>query len=130
MKTVLLVIAAAAAACASLPFAATAAEKKPAALVSGPLSINPVEGQPICLVTNVSAATTIAVTIEVIDATGTVGTTAVSLPPGGVDAMTDAFTNFYTYCRVTPQDPATLPLLRASHCTASGNTVQACVEAR
>jgi hypothetical protein len=130
MKTLLLVIAATVALLPSAPPSATAAEKKPAALVSAPLSINPNVGQPICLVTNTSAATTIAVTIEIIDAIGTVVSASLSLPPGGADAATDAFPNFYTYCRITPQDPTQLPLLRGSHCVATGNTVTTCIDAR
>lgn len=113
------------------PPAATAGEKKPAALVSGPLSINPNDGQPICLVTNLSEATTITVSVEIFDATGaSVAITTSDVPPGAVDATTDLSLNFYTYCRITPLDPAQLPLLRGSHCSATGNHVGACVEAR
>ena len=105
---------------------AAAAEKH---LVSPPLSINPNEGQPLCLVTNLSDTDTIAVTVEIVDGTGTVAvTTPLSLPPGGIDGATDRLTNFYSYCRITP-DKGKLSVLRASHCIASANTARTCVEA-
>jgi hypothetical protein len=130
MKTLLLSIAAAVVVVGSLPPAATAAEKRPAALVSAPLSINPNDGQPLCLATNVSAATTVPVTVEIIDAMGTVATVSASIPPGGVEAASDAFANFYSYCRITPQDATHLPLLRGSHCVATAATVRTCIDAR
>ena len=77
--------------------------------------MRPNQGQPICLVTNLSAATTIAVSVEIFDATGTsVASTTSDVPPGAVDAATDLSLNFYTYCRITPQDASQLPLLRGN----------------
>ena len=106
---------------------AAAAEKQ---LVSPPLSINFNEGQPLCLVTNLSATDTVAVTVEIVDGTGTVAvTTPLSLPPGGIDGATDRLTNFYSYCRITPEKNKYLNVLRGSHCIASGNTARTCVEA-
>jgi hypothetical protein len=101
------------------------------ALVSPPLSINPNDGQPLCLVSNVSATDTIAVTIELVDGTGTTAvTTPHSLAPGAIESATSVLQNFFSYCRVTPGNSAQLPLLRATHCVASGNTSRSCVEAR
>jgi hypothetical protein len=48
------------------PNSGVAAEKQ---LVSPPLSINPNEGQPLCLVTNLHAEDTVAVTVEIVDGT-------------------------------------------------------------
>ncbi len=110
---------------------AAAASAKATGLVSAPLSINPNDGQPLCLVSNQSATATVSVTVDIVDGTGTTAVTAtLSIPPKGIDAATDVLTNFYSYCRVTPQDASQLPLLRATHCVASGNTVRSCVEAR
>lgn len=101
------------------------------ALVSAPLSINPNDGQPLCLVSNVSATETIAVTIEIVDGTGTTAVrTAFSLAPGAIESATDVLQNFFSYCRVIPGNSAQIPLLRATHCIASGNTSRSCVEAR
>jgi hypothetical protein len=131
MRTSFLLVAAAVLALASPRVAVTATEKKPAALLSPALSINPVEGQPICLVSNLSATATVSVSVEIFDATGTSAvSTQLTLPPAGIDAATDVLSNFYSYCRITPQDPAQLSLLRGSHCVASGNTVRTCLEAR
>ena len=101
------------------------------ALVSSPLSINPNDGQPLCLVSNVSSSETIAGTIEIYDGTGAAAvTTPFSLAPGTIESATDVLQNFFSYCRVVPANSAQLPLLRASHCVASGNTSRSCVEAR
>lgn len=101
------------------------------ALVSSPLSINPNDGQPLCLVSNVSSSETIAGTIEIYDGTGAAAvTTPFSLAPGAIESATDVLQNFFSYCRVVPANSAQLPLLRASHCVASGNTSRSCVEAR
>ena len=101
------------------------------ALVSSPLSVNPNEGQPLCLVSNVSTTETILGTIEIFDGTGTAAvTTPFSLAPGAIESATDVLQNFFSYCRVTPTNSAQLPMLRASHCAASGNTSRSCVEAR
>ncbi len=106
---------------------AAAAEKQ---LVSPPLSINPNEGQPLCLVTNLSATDTVAVTVEIVDGTGTVAvTTPLSIAPGGIDGTTDRLTNFYSYCRITPDKNKYITVLRGSHCIASANTARTCVEA-
>ena len=100
-------------------------------IVSAPLSINPNEGQPLCLVSNGSPTNTVRVTVEIVDGTGTTAvTTTLEIPPRGIDAATDVLTNFYSYCRVTPEDATQLPLLRVTHCIASGNTARSCVEAR
>jgi hypothetical protein len=108
----------------------TAGEKKASALVSPPVSLNPNEGQPLCLVSNLSSAPVVA-TVEIVDGTGAIPvTTTLEIPPGGIDGATDVLTNFYSYCRITPQDASQLPLLRGSHCAASGNTARTCVEAR
>jgi hypothetical protein len=131
MRTPLLVIASAALVLAAFHAPTLAAEKRASVLLSAPLSINPNEGQPLCLVSNQSPTATVSVKAEIVDGTGTVAvTTTLSIPPGGIDGTTDVLTNFYSYCRVTPQDPAQLSLLRASHCIASGNTVRSCLEAR
>ena len=101
------------------------------ALVSAPLSINPNDGQPLCLVSNVSASETIAVTIEIVDGTGTTAVTSpFNLAPGAIESATDVLQNFFSYCRVIPRNSAQLTLLRATHCVASGNTSRSCVEAR
>ena len=101
------------------------------ALVSSPLSVNPNEGQPLCLVSNISTTETIVGTIEIFDGTGTAAvTTPFSLAPGAIESATDVLQNFFSYCRVTPANSAQLPMLRASHCAASGNTSRSCVEAR
>lgn len=101
------------------------------ALVSSPLSVNPNEGQPLCLVSNVSTTDTIAGTIEIYDGTGTAAvTTPFSLAPGAIESATDVLQNFFSYCRVTPANSAQLPMLRASHCAASGNSSRSCIEAR
>src|SRR5512138_2930326 len=82
---------------------AAAASAKATALVSAPLSINPNDGQPLCLVSNQSATATVSVTADIVDGTGTTAVTAtLSIPPKGIDAVTDVLTNFYSYCRVTP----------------------------
>ena len=131
MRTLLLVVAAALLVLASPRAGVTAGEKRPPALVSPSLSINPNEGQPLCLASNLSATTTVSVTVEIIDGTGTSAVSSqLTLPPAGVDATTGVLSNFYSYCRITPRDPAHLPLLRGSHCVASGNTVRTCLEAR
>lgn len=131
MRTVSFVLAAVVAVLGLVRPSAVAGEKKPAALSSPPLSLNPADGQVLCLVSNISAATTISVTVEIVDATGTIFPTAtLEIPPGRIDAAGDLLANFYSYCRVTPADPAHLPLLRASHCAVTGNSVKACVEAR
>jgi hypothetical protein len=101
------------------------------ALVSSPLSINPNEGQPLCLVSNVSTTETIAGTIEIYTGTGILAVnTPFSLPPGTIESATDILPNFFSYCRVVPANSAQLPMLRASHCVASGNTGRSCIEAR
>ena len=101
------------------------------ALVSSPLSINPNDGQPLCLVSNVSSSETIVGTIEIYDGTGAAAvTTPFSLAPGAIESATDVLQNFFSYCRVVPANSAQLPLLRASHCVASGHTSRSCVEAR
>jgi len=131
MRTVLLLVAAVVLVLAASNSAALAAEKKSSVLTSPPLSINPVEGQPLCLVSNLSPTATVSVTVEIVDASGTSAVTAaLSIPPAGVDGTTDLLSYFYSYCRITPQDPAQLPLLRGSHCVASANTVRSCLEAR
>jgi hypothetical protein len=107
---------------------APAAEKQ---LVSPALSINPSQGQPLCLVTNLSATETVAVKVEIIDGTGTVAvTTPMNLAPGATDGSTDVLTNFYSHCRITPGEKKDLAVLRGSHCIASANTARTCVEAR
>jgi hypothetical protein len=107
--------------------AAAAAEKK---LVSPALSINPNDGQPLCLVSNLSATATVAVTVEIVDGTGTVAvTTPMTLAPGTINGATDVLTNFYSYCRITPEESKHLQVIRGSHCIASGNTARVCVEA-
>ena len=79
------------------------------ALVSSPLSINPNEGQPLCLVSSVSATETIAGTIEIYDGTGTAAvTTPFSLAPGAIESATDILQNFFSYCRVIPANSAQL----------------------
>src|SRR5215204_3361327 len=101
------------------------------ALVSSPLSVNPNEGQPLCLVSNVSTTDTIAGTIQIYDGTGTAAvTTPFSLAPGAIESATDVLQNFFSYCRVTPANSAQMPMLRASHGAASGNTSRSCIEAR
>ena len=101
------------------------------ALVSPPLSINPNDGQPLCLVSNLSATERIAGTIEIVDGTGTTAvTTPFDLAPGAIESATDVLQNFFSYCRVIPGNSAQLTLLRATHCVASGNTSRTCVEAR
>ena len=110
---------------------AAAADKTKGALVSPPLSINPNDGQPLCLAANVSATETVAVTLEIIDASGAVAvTTSYVLGPGASDAATDRIAYFYSYCRITPANPAQLSLLRGTHCIASANTSRTCLEAR
>ena len=106
---------------------AGAAEKQ---LVSPPLSINPSQGQPLCLVTNLSATDTVAVRVEIVDGSGTVAvTTPLNLSPGSTDGATDILTNFYSHCRITPDKGKYLSVLRGSHCIASANTARTCVEA-
>jgi hypothetical protein len=110
---------------------ALAASAKPAGIVSPPLSINPLEGQPLCLVSNQSPTATISVKAEIVDVNGVAQVSAtLDIPPKGIDAITDVLSTFYSYCRVTPLDAANVPLVRASHCIASGNTSRTCVEAR
>lgn len=110
---------------------AAAGEKKPTALSSPPVSLNPADGQVLCLVSNISANTTVSVTVEIIDGTGLIFPTAtLEIPPGRIDAAGDLLTSFYSYCRVTPANPEHLPLLRASHCAVTSNSVKACLEAR
>jgi len=110
---------------------AGAAEKKTTSLVSPPLSINPNDGQPLCLVSNVSATASVTATLDIIDASGAAAVTyTTTLAPGASDGTTDRLSYFYSYCRITPADPAQLSLLRGSHCTASANTSQVCLEAR
>jgi hypothetical protein len=109
---------------------AVAASAKPSAIVSPPLSINPLDGQPLCLVSNQGTAT-ISVKAEIVDVNGVAQVSAtLNIPAKGIDAITDVLSTFYSYCRVTPLDAANVGLVRASHCIASGNTSRTCVEAR
>lgn len=108
-----------------------AAGTKPALLVSPPLSINPNEAQPVCLVANSSDVTPVTATIEIVDGTGTsMVASTVEVLPGKIEAVTDLVRNFWTYCRVTLPDSTQRPLIRASHCSATNNSVRACVEVR
>jgi hypothetical protein len=110
---------------------AVAASAKPSFIVSSPLSINPLDGQPLCLVSNQSPTATISVRAEIVDVNGTAQVSAtLNIPPRGIDAITDVLSTFYSYCRVTPLDAINLPFVRATHCIASGNTSRVCVEAR
>ena len=109
---------------------AMAGSTKPASLVSPPLSINPNEAQPMCLVGNLSDVTPVTATIEIIDGTGTpMVASTVEVLPGKIEAVSDLVRNFWTYCRVTLPDATQKPLIRASHCSAQNNSVRACVEA-
>jgi hypothetical protein len=111
--------------------AEAADEKKLSALISPPLSINANDGQPMCLVSNISASTTVRVTVEIFDGTGaTILNTQFDLLPGTIEGPTDASQNFNSYCRITPANPAHLSLIRGSHCSVYSNSVKACVEAR
>lgn len=110
---------------------AMAGSTKPASLSSPPLSINPNEAQPMCLLGNVSDVTTVTATIEIVDGTGTpMVASTVQVLPGTIEAVSDLVRNFWTYCRVTLPDATQRPLVRVSHCSAQNNSVRACVEAR
>jgi hypothetical protein len=115
----------------SVPAEAADTTKRAVPLVSPPLSINPNDGQPMCLVSNLGTTATVSVIVEIIDASGTsMVTSELDVPPGGVEAATDALQNFYSYCRITPKDATYRPLIRGSHCSVYLNSVKACVEAR
>ena len=132
MRTIILGILAVNIVFATAHSTAVAGEKKLNALVSPALSFNYTSDlQPLCLVSNVSETTTIPVTVEIVDGSGEIAvTTTLELEPHQTDAAGGVLENFYSYCRIMPQDPADLPLLRGSHCMVSSNTVITCVEAR
>jgi hypothetical protein len=72
------------------------------------------------------------VVVEVLDGTGQGGSTTIVIAPGGVEAVTGgSATNFYAYCRITPESPADLPLLRGNYFLNDLNqTTKTCTEAR
>jgi hypothetical protein len=111
-------------------FPAKAADKL-YALISPPLSINANDGQPMCLVSNISTSITVPVKVEIFDGTGaTILNAQFDLLPGTIEGPTDSSQNFNSYCRITPANPSHLSLIRGSHCSVYSNSVKACVEAR
>ena len=103
-------------------------------LTTAALSLNPNSTDSLlCIASNTSTTATISVDVELIDGQGlSSGPTTHVLAPGSSESIVGPFSiNFWSYCRITPDNPADLPSLRGSHCIVDGDqSARTCSEAR